>query len=277
MADITNTVAVNGHTDSSVYSTTSSSPISPALESDPLRPVILETTKESYLLSPNIVSSSPGSGTTGVAERVYDIALILETEVVVEDEQPMVEAEAEPVLQAQETANKPADPIIDESKQVETAPLPKTDDVPPEPQPSETEKDIMMDEPTPITKTPIAEPGSSPLPPSRASPVHSPEPRRRHEGDDGEVPLSSSPPPEQDHTDKASMSVLLEDEIPKPPLSIQVLQRNLTRSMFRFEKDSVFVRDPSGDGMEAEWAIQIKNWKWAPKGARERLIDVDAA
>jgi hypothetical protein len=50
----------------------------------PVRPVILETAKETYLLSPSVLTVQ------GKVVRVYDIALVLETEVVVEDQEDQV-------------------------------------------------------------------------------------------------------------------------------------------------------------------------------------------
>lgn len=322
--------------DSTTIATTVSSPV---LDNDPLlRPVILETSKETYLLSPNIISSVESSPTLAApAERVYDIALILETEVVVEDE-PVAEAEVEVVTQPKATAGvdpiEPAAPVpaADDKEKVATEVVadpatkkdsddqgPKEAAVAPPPvaeknpaaaaaepvttapsvegaaaeanpaEPSSTgaTKDTTVQPDTPPKpKMTMVEPGSSPLPPSRASPVHSPEPEHMHGHDhDHEAPPSSPLPTDNDNSmlddkdnnnkqDNADKASLLEDgDIPKPQLSVQVLQRNLARSMFRFENDSVYVKDPSGDGMEAEWAIQVKNWKWAPKGARERLID----
>lgn len=294
---------------------------SPTVDNDPLRPVILETTKEAYLLSPNILS--PTESATS-AERVYDIALILETEVVVEDEQTVAEAEAETAASADATLldNKVEEAILptaptkvsdvdDPKEAVSTAvaaetpaatpPVPSADatsqaaEATSTKQPSMvvTKDDLVEPDTASKTKTLFAEPGSSPPPPSRASPVHSPEPEPMNGHDnnnDHDAPPSSPLPTDtsmlqdkdndDDNDDKDAAdqdqdkaSILLEDDIPKPQFSVQVLQRNLARGMFRFENDSVYVRDPSGDGMEAEWAIQVKNWKWAPKGARERLID----
>jgi len=58
-------------------------------------------------------------------------------------------------------------------------------------------------------------------------------------------------------------------------LPTQVLQRNMTEGMFRFTEEGVYVLDGSAsDGMETEWVIQVKNWKWAPivRGGRERAV-----
>jgi len=80
-----------------------------------------------------------------------------------------------------------------------------------------------------------------------------------------DIPPSSSPP-----TD----SMTLEDETAKPQFAVQVLQRNLTRDMFRFMDEGVYVKeDGGGGGTETEWVIQVEDWKWAPNSlsSRERM------
>ena len=167
---------------------------------DTLRPVILETVKESYLLSPGI----PLSSSSVDARETYDIALILEADVVVEEEPPLAESERNTALDA----TKPVH-VIDG--------------------PSITEK----------TDPSVASAQSKTLD-SILKPVE----------------LSSSPP-----TD----SLTLEDETTKPQFAVQVLQRNLTRDMFRFVDEGVYVKEDGDGGMETEWVIQVKDWKWAPK------------
>ena len=56
----------------------------PSPSPPPMRPVILETAKETYLLSPSVLTAQ------GKVVRAYDIALVLETEVVVEDQEDQV-------------------------------------------------------------------------------------------------------------------------------------------------------------------------------------------
>ena len=179
---------------------------------DTLRPVILETVKESYLLSPSILSSSPSVD----ARQTYDIALILEAEVIVEEEPPLVESERSAALDGDNdtpSSTKPFQAMIELST---------------------TEKN----EPTiPQSKTTS---GSV-----------------RHKLVE-EILLPSSSPP----TD----TLTLEDETAKPQFAVQVLQRNLTRDMFRFVNEGVYVKEDGGSGgMETEWVIQVKDWKWAPK------------
>jgi len=257
----------------------------PENKDDAPRSVILETAKESYLLSPSVLLSPTSSGLGG-SKRLYDIALILEAEVVVEEEQTGVEVigsgEEKPLarvvdsesadvpMAGSEAAVKEKNALVVDSAD---ASLPKPDERSMDPPPiaSSLQLIIAADKASapkeevlqPLTE-PTSAPGSSPPPPSRASPIHSPESTRKFP--DGDFPPSSPLP-----TDKASL--LLDDEITKPQFAVQVLQRNLSKEMFRFADEGVCVRDSSGEGgMEAEWAIQVKNWKWAPKGAKERLL-----
>jgi hypothetical protein len=191
---------------------------------DTLRPVILETVKESYLLSPSILSSFPSVD----AQQTYDIALILEAEVVVEEEPPLVESERNAVLDGDnDTPSSPSKPFH------------AMNDL------STTEKN---DEPTVPPQSKTTTSGSV-----RHKPVE-------------EILLPSSSPP----TD----TLTLEDETAKPQFAVQVLQRNLTRDMFRFVNEGVYVKEDGGSsGMETEWVIQVKDWKWAPKSlsSRERI------
>jgi hypothetical protein len=171
---------------------------------DTIRPVILDTVKESYLLSPSI----PSSTSSVDARQTYDIALILEAEVVVEEE-PLIESERN----GNDDATKPVQAIDG---------------------PSTTEKP----EPT--------------VPPQIVAPSKTSDFVRNKPAE----PFSSPP----------ADSLALEDEIAKPQFAVQVLQRNLTRDMFRFMDEGVYVKEDSGGGsMETEWVIQVKDWKWAPK------------
>jgi hypothetical protein len=190
---------------------------------DTLRPVILETVKESYLLSPSILSSVD-------ARQTYDIALILEAEVVVEEEPILLESE-------------PRNAVLDDTPSSPTKPFEAMND-----QSTTTEKN----EPTTVTQ-------------SSSKTV-----RKPVEEILLIIPPSSSPP-----TDTLT---LLEDETAKPQFAVQVLQRNLTRDMFRFDNEGVYVKEDggggaSGAGIETEWVIQVKDWKWAPKSlsSRERI------
>jgi hypothetical protein len=88
-------------------------------------------------------------------------------------------------------------------------------------------------------------------------------------------PVEDILPPSSPPTD----ILTLEDETAKPQFAVQVLQRNLTRDMFRFVNEGVYVKEDGGGGggvgMETqEWVIQVKDWKWAPKSlsSKERII-----
>ena len=191
---------------------------------DILRPVILETVKESYLLSPSIPSSSSLVET----QQTYDIALILEAEVVVEEEPPLVESERSAALDT-DTDTSPA-------KLIHVIEHPST-----------TEKTEQV--------------GSSQI----GAQSKTSESIDLHSKPVEDIPPSSSPPP----TD----SLTLEDETAKPQFAVQVLQRNLTRDMFRFVDEGVYVKEDGGGESETEWVIQVKDWKWAPKSlsSRERI------
>ena len=241
------------------------SPVSPVTQDkDSLRPVILETAKESYLLSPS--DESPGA---------YDIALVLEAEVVVEEE-PAPEADASEEKEQNEDA-APV-PAASEAAPVE---LEKAPDVE-----SEANKDPIpsaINSPETVNKEPLPEDDAvlpptasppNPLPPpptSGTTPVHSPEPLP---GDDSMGPPSSPPPTDHSFAREKTPTLLTDGDIVKTQFDVQVLQRNLSVKMFRFTEEGVYVLDgsASGDGMEDEWVIQVKNWKWAPRGARERML-----
>ena len=196
---------------------------------DTLRPVILETVKESYLLSPSILSSSSSSSVD--KRQTYDIALILEAEVVVEEELALVESAA-----------------FDDTLSSPTKPFQAMNDL--------------------LSTTEKTEPPTQPqiVAQSKTTTTSSGSVRHNKPVEDMLILPSSSPP-----TD----TLTLEDEIAKPQFAVQVLQRNLTRDMFRFVNEGVYVKEDGGGGgdMETEWVIQVKDWKWAPKSlsSRERI------
>jgi hypothetical protein len=252
----------------------------------PVRPVILETAKETYLLSPSVLTVQ------GRLVRVYDIALVLETEVVVEDQEDQV---------------PPVEKVDAETKVVDAeAPSSKTKDalVP------------VKDGSTPSTTvSSIADGASEPKPKSgsSSSPVPRPSPPAIDDVAAVETPAlapPSSPPPSEDqnldadsslvtpnkptlassnNTTTTTTTMLIDDEMMlieennvKPQFAaVQVLQRGLSVEMFRFAEDGVYVLDGTAvsasaganDGMETEWAISVRNWKWAPRGPglRERV------
>ena len=199
---------------------------------DTIRPVILETVKESYLLSPNILSSSLSVD----VRQTYDIALILEAEVVVEEEPILVESE-------------PRNAILDDTPSSPTKPFDAMNDL----------------STTTTTLTEKTEPTT--IPPSQVVVTQPSSKTVRKPVEEMLIILPSSSPPTETLT-------LLEDETAKPQFAVQVLQRNLTRDMFRFVNEGVYVKeDGGGGGMETEWVIQVKDWKWAPNSlsSKERM------
>ncbi|KAF9472851.1 hypothetical protein BDN70DRAFT_867976 [Pholiota conissans] len=224
------------------------------------RPVILETAKESYLFSPSVPAASDGSAEQPTpTARTYELALILEAETEVLEEDPIAAEVAgivEKSLEQTGPSGDTVDPNISSSpKIIPDAPStdPKSSPLPASPSVATT--------PTPLR---ISTPPPRSISPSRASPVHSPEP-------DMKDPTSSP----SFYRRRRSLSADDEGEADKlAMLPVQVLQRNMTENMFRFTDDGVYVLDGSAsDGMETEWVIQVKNWKWAPmhKVTRERL------
>ena len=241
------------------------------------RSLILETVKESYLLSPSVDSSESGEG------RKYDICLILEKEVVVEvdpvladGEHPLVvvddvvmgdvvvhQAEVVRGLAAQTESTthegQPTEAISTSGSGMD----PKTEDVN-----SKTEIPSNTVEPPKDSQLPAIGPTS---PHSKELPLHPPATT-----DLSHVPSTSSapedhpllPPPTTTAAPDSSIVPSKENEkVPPPPphQPVQVLQRNLTESMFRFTWEGVkIVERSSDDGVETEWAIQVCNWKWAP-------------
>ncbi|KAF8972786.1 hypothetical protein BDZ97DRAFT_858719 [Flammula alnicola] len=244
------------------------------------RPVILETAKESYLLSPSAPAVSDDVTESAPAGRSYEIALILETEVVVEEEQPVAEGAGD---KAQEQAESDAvedmsmqDDAVDKDPKSPSVPLPVADE-PASVSTTAAAESVGKALSSPSNTAPtvpsrISTPSPRSISPSRPSPVHSPEPEPKDASADG--PPSSSPPYAFRHASLTMEEEVDNDKAPLLPLlAVQVLQRNMTENMFRFAEEGVYVLDGSAsDGME-EWVIQVKNWKWAPsyKGARERL------
>ena len=239
-----------------------------------VRPVILETAKETYLLSPSVLTAQ------GRVVRAYDIALVLETEVVVEDQEDQVSVER---------AAADVEPKVDE----EVLSLKTKDGGAPSTTVSNTADG-------PAELVPLPSPPTQHI--DDAAAVETPTP----------APPSSSPPSEDQNTDANALhdkptisssdkntttTMLIDDEmivteenIVKPQFAavqVQVLQRGLSVEMFRFAEDGVYVLEgtsvsaaaasasaSANDGMmETEWAILVRNWKWAPRwpSLRERV------
>jgi len=304
----------------------SSNPVSSTVSpDDPLRPIILETSKESYLLSPSVrVLPDPTSSdnTQAKPSRVYDIALILEaeTEVVVEaeaEDEPEQEPDTKEAVPDTETTELEAKPDDDTTNAVEG----DTNDAPPSStelqkeesagtktfsstpaiaESSTTPQDppsTQLPQPSPTTPAAatstsameqIPNLGSSPLPaPPHASPTHSPIHSPNLDSSTElppSSPLADRPKAIPTNPDlEAGTETETEADLGsnKPaPFTVQVLQRNLSEEMFRFTDEGVVVLEsvsslPGENApvegatapVEAEWVIQVKDWKWSPRGA----------
>ncbi|KIM44419.1 hypothetical protein M413DRAFT_442399 [Hebeloma cylindrosporum] len=291
----------------------------------PVRPVILETAKETYLLSPSVLTVQ------GRAVRAYDIALVLETEVVVEDQEDqviveknteealVVDGDGEMVLLDEEAAAAAAlalkDALIATTKETSEPPR-------------KAKSDLSV-----LTPLPASSSSSTPPPPlvrvddaAAAIDIPAPAPSEEQSLDtDGplvipKLPIAANTDNNGDNTNADNSTMLIDDDDdddimvnlnPTKPhgqqqqfvasaaavqLQTQVLQRGLGVEMFRFAEDGVYVLDGVGgsgsasasgaasggsaavgvginDGMETEWVISVKNWKWAPRGPslRERI------
>ena len=243
------------------------------------RSLILETVKESYLLSPSVDSPESGEG------RKYDICLILEKEVVVEVDPIVIDGE-HPLAVVDDVVMGDVAPLV----QVLAESAAQTESTTPEGQPTEAvsssgsgmdPKIEDVNSKTEIPSNTVEPPKDSQLPAIDTTSFHSEESSLHlpPTTDPSHVPSTSSAP--EDHpqllplptTDRpaaipdSSIVPSKENEkVPPPPHQpVQVLQRNLTESMFRFTWEGVkIVERSSDDGVETEWAIQVCNWKWAP-------------
>jgi len=235
------------------------------------RSLILETVKESYLLSPSVDSPESGEG------RKYDICLILESEVVVEVD--LVVANGEHPVVVDDVVMGDLVPQLAEGAA-------HTESTTPEGQPTEAisnsghgieDVDSKAEDVNSKTETPsntVEPPKASQLlaigatcPHSKESSLHLPASLPKVSTD---VPSTSSAPEDRPPTTDrpaAPDSLIVpskENEKVPPHQPVQVLQRNLTESMFRFTWEGVKIVERSSDGVETEWAIQVCNWKWAP-------------
>jgi hypothetical protein len=247
------------------------------VDEDPLlgkRPVILETAKESYLLSPSIQCEEEGEGEK---RQMYDLALILEAEVVVEEEVVAAEpAEREGRVGRDET---PVPILLAQSlKDGES-------------------RGVDVERGSVPLKMPVSSTTTT-----TTEPVHSPEPTDVSDLLGPDKPASGMVVEEEGDAVGTGPGVVVDGAGAGagagsgsgsgagsvkasslggggPPLSLQVLQRNFTREMFRFEDEGVYVLDPgagagagagvrgagAGGGMGGtEWVIQVKSWRWAP-------------
>ncbi|KAF9466193.1 hypothetical protein BDZ94DRAFT_1252322 [Collybia nuda] len=253
------------------------------------RSVILETLKESYLLSPSALN-------TGDGVRAYDIALVLEGEL---EEEAVIIAPgpAEDVIPPTAAPPEMQDlpPTIEEPKGAETP----VADSPAVPNPDvKAPNGDVVDQPKSLAAPKEAEIRNSPPPVSIPSPSDtkpqvptSPTPQPAEatplDGDitptpgspgpgiakvsptpEPSTPQPSSatavipPPPEirSTSTRRLSMVSVLDFDDRSKPLLLQELQRHLGEEMFRFTDEGVKVTD----GPNEEWTVQVKRWKWGP-------------
>ena len=242
----------------------------------PVRPVILETAKETYLLSPSVLTVQ------GRVVRVYDIALVLETEVVVEDQEdqvpPVEKVDPETKVVVDEEASSP--------KMKETSTASNIADGASEPKP----KSGSSSSPIPLPSTPAIDDAAAVETLAQAPPSSSPPSEDQNPDADSSL-VTPNKPTLTSSNNTTTTTMLIDDEMMlieenniKPQFAaVQVLQRGLSVEMFRFAEDGVYVLDGTvvsasagagaNDGMETEWAISVRNWKWAPRGPslRERV------
>ena len=244
------------------------------------RSLILETVKESYLLSPSVDSPELGEG------RKYDICLILEKEVVVEVDPVLVADGEHPLVVVDDVV---MGDVVAHQAEVVPGLAGQTETTTPEGQPTEAVSSLGsgMDPKTEDVNSKTEAPSNTvePLKDSQLRAIgatsHSTEspPHPPATTDLSHVPSTSSasedhpilPPPTTDRPavgpDSSIVPSKENEKVPPPPphQPVQVLQRNLTESMFRFTWEGVKIVERSNDdGVETEWAIQVCNWKWAP-------------
>ena len=231
------------------------------------RPVILETPKESYLLSP----STPN----GNSPHTYDIALILESEL---EEEPAPEMPAASILKISSTDLQLVQGTKDVLKAL-SGPDPANSGL------HETMRDGLslingkgttLSRPTDPTVQPMTIPtqsaplsgslSSEPLPRGASSNVLS-----------TTATVKEGVAPEAPRADKVPDPTSLPEVIPSSrrtslvygdaskPLLLQTLQRNLGEDMFQFVNEGVKVADDlSEDGIQTNWMVQVRRWKWGP-------------
>lgn len=247
----------------------------------PNRPVILETPKESYLLSLAHGSEFSPEG------RKYDISLILEGEVEEdrEDAVVLVVADKNAVKTSYEVPplTPPADELS-ESKPVppplisdvvmddtETAPKSSNDESQEKPQSSmqepPTSSSRMPSPSTTVLKTDTQPDADSPagstgttkkeitLPSQSSEEVPTSDAHSRIDKDTSAVKASGDKP---ELVAKPSQKTVF-----KHPVA-QVLQRRVGEDMFRFTEEGVNIADGE-DSMRTEWLVQVKSWKWATR------------
>jgi hypothetical protein len=218
------------------------------------RPVILETAKESYLLSPS------GTVNGGGGPHAYDIALVLEAELeeeVLGLEMPVntgavmfssADLQMVKSMAAGESGAVVSNPVVEATSGKDTIPVGGT--IQPAAAASLASDRRNNTLPPPLVATATGIPTTTnlsketttvdttkPIDPSSALPEILPSSRRA--------------------------SLVYGD--PSRPLLLQTLQRDLGEDMFRFLKEGVKVADGLGeDGVQTEWMVLVRRWKWGP-------------
>jgi hypothetical protein len=208
----------------------------------PNRPVILETVKESYMLSLTHGSEFSSEG------RKYDISLILEGEVEEDREDAVV------LVVADKNAKKA----------IETPPpSPPSDE-----EPGEIKSeggDENQDKSDSTTKVTSKLPSSN-TPRTDSQPTNT---------DSSAAKIAPTVPPTSNEdvpmADASVQKMVAEKPGPtakpvrkfKHPVA-QVLQRRVGEDMFKFMDEGISIADGE-DGMTNEWLVQVKSWKWATR------------
>ena len=216
------------------------------------RSVILETAKESYLLSP----------TLGSTPQQYDIALVLDEELeeeIAPETNPSLQDVAVDKITPTSAADKEAissdrslsrtstgtHPFIDKSGTPPRTMSPSQSEV----LQTNTEPGRSTTEPTSAT-SPVIQPGLL----SRAS--------KALESSPGHL-LPRSSPSHRRRISNISFTIEVVDDKPKQ-WQLQTLQQNLGEDMFRFTDEGVSVTDNLTDGMKTEWVVHVRRWRWGP-------------
>jgi hypothetical protein len=230
------------------------------------RPIILETAKESYLLSPS--TSSAGDG-----PHKYDIALVLEAEV---EEEPVQE------LNPAATSLSIIDPRLGVPEVLGNHPSgPDLADL----EVQKSRRENISSNPLSVSEASNGE-GINPTAQSTAKSILTTDVHPSASGHQRDTPINTLSHVTATNILKAVAAVepsplakapVLPEVLPSSrrpsvvygdaskPLLLQTLQRHLGGEMFRFLKEGIKVADGlSEDGVQTEWMVQVRRWKWGP-------------
>lgn len=263
-----------------------SEPLSPT----PNRPVILETPKESYLLSLTHGSEFSLEG------RKYDISLILQGEVEEEREDAVVLVVADKNATKSSQATPPLTPPADETTESKPEPNPSEDVAMADAEAPATQEKTSEETQTKAessTQDPASSPPGLPSPSTTVPQTQidtQPTNTEPSAGGTTATTIESSiatntvaTPPPQSSEDvsmvdtQARQSDILASKAEKFEAAVkpaqktpfkhpvaQVLQRRVGEDMFRFTEEGISVADGE-DSMGAEWLVQVRSWKWATR------------